>query len=93
MNPNDIDFITWIDWRIYESQSKDLKVLREKRFEHGSKLDGYILPFYPEQHRKGYLNEINEKQWLFDWAYDDDNRNKGLIKLKFYNYGKTTERP
>ena len=83
LNPNDIDFITWVEVKTYEKRNKELGILRNVRFERGSRMDGYIIPSYPSLHRKDYLNEINEKQWLFDWAYDDDKRPKGLIKIQF----------
>ena len=83
LNPDDIDFLSWVDLHTYENKKKELTQLRQLRFEVNSKTDGYILPFYAQHHKKMYLNEINEKQWLFDWAYDDDNHPKGLIKLIF----------
>lgn len=83
LNPNDIDFITWVEVKTYEKRNKELGILRNVRFERRSRLDGYIIPYYPPLHRKEYLNEINGKQWLFDWAYDDDKRPKGLIKIQF----------
>lgn len=83
LNPDDIDFITWVEIKTYEEKSKELGILRNLRFERKSRLDGYIMPYYPPLHRKEYLNDINRKQWLFDWADDDDKRPKGLIKIQF----------
>lgn len=82
-NPNDIDFLTWVNCHLYDSKIKELSELRQQRFTKNNLTDGYIIPLYPQQNRKVYLNEINEKQWLFDWAEDDNKHPKGLIKIQF----------
>lgn len=83
LNPPDIDFISWIDLKIYELPNRKLNELRNLRFKKDALIDGYILPCYPAGHRKENINEINEKQWLFDWTRDDYKNPKGLIKLNF----------
>jgi hypothetical protein len=82
-NPADIDFLTWIDSKIFNRSETELSAFRRLHLKKGSLTDAYLLPYYTTDQRKVYLNDINEKQWLFDWANDNDKNPKGIIKLQF----------
>ena len=89
--PNDIDFVSFIDHRIYETQEK----LLESRFGkfgvkgfYGKLLDAYLVSTYPDSHKKAFITKDDEIYWLNQFSKtkpDKSNKkhNKGFIKIKF----------
>lgn len=89
--PNDIDFVSFIDHKIYEAQEK----LLENRFGkygvkkfYGKLLDAYIVSIYPDNHRKASVTTEDEIYWLHQLNKTKPDRHnkqysKGFVKIKF----------
>ena len=89
--PNDVDFVSFIDFKIHENQAK----LIESRFEkygtknfYGKCLDAYTVPIYPVNHKRVFITKEEELAWqhLFGKTRPDKQGKrytKGFIKIKF----------
>jgi hypothetical protein len=85
-NPNDIDFITFLDFEIYERFDKEIVDFKQRRYARSVGTDGYFIKIYPQEHRLYYLYEIEKKRWLFDFATDyKTHQSKGIIQLQRYS--------
>ena len=90
-NPEDIDFVSFIDYTIFETKEQ----LLENQFgKHGGKkyygslLDTYICLVYPENHEKAFFTKSDEHYWLSQFSTTKKDRRdkkypKGFIKIKF----------
>ena len=89
--PNDIDFVSFIDYKIHDNYSK----LIESRFEkygakdfYGKFLDAYFVPIYPDNHRRVFITKEEEFAWLHLFTKTRPNKegkrlSKGFVKIKF----------
>lgn len=83
-NPNDIDFLTFIDFERYELQEKGIEHLRKQRYQRKTGIDGYFVKTYPLGHKLHQIYVIECKRWLFDFTTDSfTKRSKGIIQLNF----------
>jgi hypothetical protein len=87
LNPNDLDFVSFIDYRIYEQKEEDIFRLVEK---YGYlKLDNYISKIYPEKHPKYAETRHYMEYWkdLFSSSRRDPETNlqapRGFIEIIF----------
>jgi hypothetical protein len=89
-NPNDIDFVTLIDFRVYEEKEQ----LIEKQFrqqgakDHYGKVDAYVVKHYPEGHEKHWVTTFDLAYWLDSFGRTTKNRAgqrhpKGFVELNF----------
>jgi hypothetical protein len=82
-NPNDIDFVTFIDHKTFQSKTKEIDVFRKLRFIPRSVIDGYFVEVLPETH-KGYNNyELDIKRWFYEFSTTRNFHNKGILKINF----------
>ncbi len=82
--PNDIDLVTFVDFRVYQSHEKQFEELRKIRFQRENKIDGYFVKTYPEEHQQRHLFEFDRLQWYFDFGQSFVNkRDKGIIQINF----------
>ncbi|MCS6796241.1 MAG: hypothetical protein NZ516_09810, partial [Raineya sp.] len=59
--PNDLDLVSFIDYRKYDRIVLDLLEIKQKY--RPQKIDSYFVPNYPEKHKKSYLTELDKKDW------------------------------
>lgn len=86
-HPNDIDFVTFFDYQIYESQAPYLDKFWSFSLEEEG-LDAYLVPIYPKEHPKYELYQSNLEKYvkLYGQTREDDNGislPKGFIELNF----------
>ena len=91
--PNDIDLVTILDYRDYEKNKKIL----EKEFasfagRKNYKVDAYILPNYPVDHKKHIFTQSDLLYWRNLFGKTRVNRakkqyEKGIIQLNFNTNG------
>jgi hypothetical protein len=90
-NPNDIDFVSFIDYTVYEAR----QALIDSRFnKYGSKnhygilLDAYICTIYPAKHEKGFHSKSDEMEWFHQFSHTKPDKKgkkyaKSFVKIKF----------
>ena len=92
-NPNDIDFVTLVDFRTYEVHEE----LIESRFRRkGAKLfypkvDAYVVKHYPAIHEKRWVTDFDLTYWVDSFGKTQKNRSgqrhpKGFIALNFGDF-------
>jgi hypothetical protein len=94
-NPNDIDFVIFIDYEVYEANQSII----DSRFnKYGSKnhygvlLDAYICLVYPLNHENAILTQSDEMYWYHKFSSTKPDRQKNkfakaFVKIKFYENG------
>jgi hypothetical protein len=90
-NPNDIDFVIFIDYKVYEANQSII----DSRFnKYGSKnhygvlLDAYICTVYPANHEKSFHSKSDEMDWFHQFSYTKPDKRgkkyaKSFVKIKF----------
>jgi hypothetical protein len=90
-NPNDIDFVSFIDYRIYDEK----KPIIDSRFgkyttkdHYGKLLDAYICLVFPSTHENAIRTQSDELDWLRQFSYTKPDRHKrqypkSFVKIKF----------
>ncbi len=91
-NPKDIDFVTLIDFDIFE---KNEELIESKFRLRGAKanfggLDAYALKVYPENHERKNITEYDKVYWKNWFSETKKNRlkkkyPKGFLEIKFGN--------
>ncbi len=84
--PKDIDFVSFIDYQLFEKYEKELDFLRNSAKIQG--LDSYFVKVYPKTHRNYAITEGDSADWLFTFSYTRRNKQdkrfqKGFIELNF----------
>jgi hypothetical protein len=83
-DPKDIDFVTFVDWQIYEKYETPFNELRKLRLGKTKIVDGYFVKVYNETHPQRTLFEMDCAEWLFDFGRTFINkRYKGIIKINY----------
>jgi len=83
LNPKDIDFVTFIDWKVYYNNEILLDSLRELRYNKILGIDGYIVLVYPPEHKKNILYEADRLQWIFEFSRSRTDQRKGFIQINY----------
>jgi hypothetical protein len=87
-SPNDIDFVTLIDFEVFE-QNESLLTTKFRKFDNSNKaLDAYFLKSYPENHSRHFVSEMDQKYWFNLFSSTKMNRlrkrfPKGFIEINF----------
>jgi|CXWL01.1.fsa_nt_gi hypothetical protein len=92
-NPNDIDFVTLIDFNVYEAKEE----LIESQFRRqGAKLiyptvDAYVVKYFPELHERHWVTDFDLVYWLDSFGKTQKNRAgqrfpKGFVEINFGNF-------
>ena len=91
--PNDIDFVTFINYELFEAKEK---LIHENFRLEGAKIkygvDAYTVRQYPEEHAKHMLYRSDWVYWYHWFSQTKKNRakkkySKGFVEIKF---GKST---
>lgn len=83
LNPKDIDFVIFINFKDYINNQIEIDRLREMRNVHGSGMDGYFVPVYPDNHPKRFLFEADQLQWQHLFGRSRTDKKKGFIELRY----------
>lgn len=86
--PNDIDIVTFLDWKVYDLYEKQLSKFRGIKLHQSQKIDAYFVKVYPEEHKNFSLTEGDTKEWLNNFTNTRRNKqgkkfSKGFLELKF----------
>ena len=92
-DPQDIDFVIFINYEIIESK---INLINNRFGKHGVKefygkqLDAYISPIYPTNHKNSFWTQSDKAYWIQQFSTTKPNRNgvkysKGFIKMEFKN--------
>ena len=84
LNPNDIDFITLVSYRVVTTKNHIIKEQFEG--EQGYKtydVDAYFIRTYPYGHDKYWIYEKDLVIWRRDFGTDRNNIPKGMVQIKF----------
>lgn len=91
-NPRDIDFVTLIDYEVYEKNEQliESKFRKNGAKNHFESIDAYCVKFYPEGHKKSSISEFDLVYWRNWFSETKKNRAKkkfpkGFIEIKFGN--------
>ncbi len=88
-NPNDIDFVTFIDYKDYESKNEGLVAFSNISLHRDKYIDSYFVKVYPVYHA---LCELTTKLDTLEWLHlfsktriqrDGKKYPKGIIQLNF----------
>jgi hypothetical protein len=83
LNPNDIDIVTFVDWKIYQQHEKYL-TKRQNEWYTQHKIDAYFVMVYPQDHKRFVWFESSRLEWLFLFTTTrKPKKEKGLIQLNF----------
>ncbi len=88
VNPNDIDVVTFVDYRLYTGKEQELR--QSKGFEYKKKtgLDAYYVATYPQEHPKHGIMQLDQMDWLYAFSRTRPQPNgkqysKGFLKINF----------
>lgn len=88
-NPNDIDFVTLIDWKIFEAkESEIINGFRLKGAKENYNVDAYSVKIYPDNHSKYVLTKSDLAYWYNWFTRTKKNRKrqtfaKGFLEIVF----------
>ena len=78
--PNDIDIVTLIDYRLYNTYEKELLDLKKR---YVGTLDFYFLIDYPQTHKNINRTQFDKTEWRFLFSTDRRKKSKGFISINF----------
>lgn len=83
LNPEDIDFVSFVDAQIYYDNEPQIDVLRAHHLHKKTGVDDYFVRRFRQDHRN-YLNyTLDVKQWNFAFSTSRSGGSKGFIQLNF----------
>lgn len=83
MNPKDLDFVTFIDQKVYDARGDKVMDKFWSFSLESQKLDAFIIKKYVETDIN-YSNFLKVKQYYFDlFSEDRKGVSKGIVQLKF----------
>jgi hypothetical protein len=89
--PGDIDFVSFIDYTVYEAKQPII----DSRFNkfgapnhYGTLLDAYVCSVYPLNHEKAIFTKSDELDWLYQFSHTKPDKRgkkyaKSFVKIKF----------
>ncbi len=84
LDPKDIDFVTFLDFKVYRKNKLQFETLRKQRLKKDNLTDAYFVKTYPLNHKNRHLFEFDCIEWLFDFGKSQNpKRDKGIIKINF----------
>ncbi|GAB3225603.1 DUF6932 family protein [Spirosoma arcticum] len=81
LNPTGIDFVTFVDYRIYQQNEPAIDNLRRLRLEWGMGMDGYFVKTYPDDHPEYRNYRADLIEWEHRFSRTRDFKHKGFIEL------------
>ncbi|WP_394351052.1 DUF6932 family protein [Spirosoma arboris] len=82
-NPNDIDMVTFIDFRRYEQYEPFFDSLRQLHYLRKTDVDGYFVRVYPADHPNYRLFDLDRADWSFRFNTPKPKGNKGFLELTY----------
>lgn len=82
-DPNDIDVVTYIDFRLYEEYEPFFNSLRQLRYLRQTDIDGYFVRVYPVDHPNHRLFDLDRADWSFRFNTPKPKGNKGFLELTY----------
>ena len=85
INPNDIDLVTFVDYKVYEQNVSEFDRLGKWRLDPKDKVDGYLVKAYPDGHPFYPRSEYDKVYWRHTFGTGRNRQrksfNKGFIEL------------
>lgn len=87
-NPNDIDFVVFIDFEVFDNKEKELENFWSFSLENEG-LDAYIVKVYPSSNSLfSSVTELFKEEWSKRYAHTKMDKQgqihpKGFVELKF----------
>ena len=81
LNPNDIDFVIFVDSQIASQHVELIRLYRAKRNQEGSLTDGYFVETVPPGHPDYRIYQFNRDDRYRDFGFDRLNKQKGILQL------------
>lgn len=82
-DPNDIDVVTFVDFRLYEQYEPFFDSLRELPYLRKTDVDGYYVRVYPVDHPNYRLYNLDRADWNFRFNTPKPKGNKGFLELTY----------
>ncbi|QJD77613.1 DUF6932 family protein [Spirosoma rhododendri] len=81
LNPRDIDFLTFVDYQLYENHESAFDELRRIRLDRSFGIDGYFVKVYPNTHRlyNDYQSDLIE--WQYQFGTTRKHESKGFLEI------------
>ncbi len=81
LNPRDIDFLTFVDYQLYEQHEQAFDELRRYRLDRSLSIDGYFVKVYPDTHQRynDYQSDLTE--WQYQFGTTRKHKPKGFLEL------------
>lgn len=81
LNPNDIDFVIFVDSQTASQHVELIRFYRAKRSQAGSFTDGYFVETVPPAHPDYRIYQFNRDDRYRDFGFDRLNKPKGILQL------------
>ena len=81
LNPNDIDFVVFVDTVVVGTHLTEIRQFRERRFGGTSVTDGYFDEVYPVEHPNHRIGLLNRRDRECLFGYDKQGNRKGIVRL------------
>lgn len=84
LNPDDIDFVTFVNAKIFSHNEQKLNLLREYSRGQSLRIDGYFVKNYPKDHKRFVQSYLDSVHWMHDFGKDSrKGQSKGFIQLNY----------
>ncbi|MGX5852016.1 DUF6932 family protein [Dyadobacter jiangsuensis] len=84
LNPNDIDFVTYVNAKTFSQNEHQLNLLREYSREQSLRIDGYFVKDYPKDHKGFVQSYLDSVHWMHEFVKDSRRgQSKGFIQLDY----------
>jgi len=83
LHPNDLDIVTFIDFKIYEEKIFELQKINSQDLKRENSIDAYFVKVYPEEHPNYFITKFDISEWTHLFSSNRKKENKGFIKIKF----------
>ncbi|GAB4018603.1 hypothetical protein GCM10028808_53710 [Spirosoma migulaei] len=82
-NPNDVDFVIFVDTYTFQQHQLTIQRFRAKRLEPNSLIDGYFVEVFPTSHTNYFITESDTIEWYHRFSRDRNKRKKGILSFTF----------
>ena len=79
-DPNDIDFVIFVDRRVAVTHQTTIYQFRQRRYEENSMTDGYFVETVPEEHPEHRLYQLDRQDWHRAFVFGR-NGQKGYLQI------------
>jgi len=82
INPKDLDFVTFVDFDLFEEHEEALKSLTSNQEWLDIGIDAYILKIYPVEHKSYAFYQADKSYWIDKFDKTRRNNRTGLKSAK-----------